>query len=154
MPSKLSDQKEKFPAWSFHWICCSTYCLFINMFFHVNESLVSHFLLIGFDVWQYFTLKNLPHKVFLVLKIHHCLNWKAIQIYFKFLIHTPPSSLWKTRFFHDAQWYLFLPFLHPKKKFSISIWICLSTVVGGVTTKSICMGIACNTCFFRTDLPP
>ena len=40
----IIHQKKRFPACRFHCICCSTCCLFISMFFHAREPLVSLFL--------------------------------------------------------------------------------------------------------------
>lgn len=92
LPNQLSHQNKQFPACNFCWMCCSICGLFINIYFQVKESPEFHFLLIGLYLWQYFAFKKAPHRVCLVIKFHHCLNWKDLQISFKFLMPIPPSS--------------------------------------------------------------
>lgn len=89
VPSQLSHTKEQFPSLSFQWMCCSNFCLFINIFFQVNDSPLFHFLLRGFDLLKYFALKKSSHNVCFVVKSHHCLNWRCLQISIKFLIPQP-----------------------------------------------------------------
>ncbi len=92
VPNQLSHQKEQFPELSCHCMYCSPCCLVANMCFQAMDSPVSHFLLTGLDLWQYLAFRKSPHKVCLVRNVHHCLNWKDLQMSCRFLIPIPPSS--------------------------------------------------------------
>lgn len=86
MLSLLYHQKEKFPASSFHWICCSTWFLLSTYISKLRSHYYPTFCILGWIFGSIFLLKNSPQRVCLVLKTHNFLYWKAKQISFKFLI--------------------------------------------------------------------
>lgn len=137
---------------SFHWICFSTWCLFVSKYFQVNDSLVSH--LLGHQVRSFALLlsKEVTPKgllsqndpALLVLVVHA----DILQI-----PHSDPPSLnGKLKFFNDAQWYIFLLVLHPEEKTTMKIWICLSIEDVGVIADNKGIGKDWITYFVRTAL--
>lgn len=130
-----------FVTWGIHCMCFSILSVICSMCFQEIESPVSPFWQFGFDLWQYVAFMNSPHKVFLFLKLHHCLYWKSIQTSCMLLIPTPPSSYGKL-----IQWYLILSFLLPQKRLVMSIWIYLKIVESGIFRERMWMGSDCKTC--------
>lgn len=62
IPIQLSHKNEQFPDLRFNWMCFYTWYLFWSMYFKHSDTLVSHILNTGFDLWQYFAFKKLTTK--------------------------------------------------------------------------------------------
>ena len=70
-PNQSSHQNELLPELILHWIWDSAMALFFIIKFQTKDCPVRSFFATGWALWQYFTLKNRPHNVSLLLKIHH-----------------------------------------------------------------------------------